>query len=102
MMERLGIQNMDVQRDPTIAAMVNERHYWSLVNIGSEDAPQWYHFDSCRINDLSRPWGFLMTDSQLIQYSEKREKNGISGYFYVYDKAGYPSTSTQIITPFIP
>ena len=102
MMERLGVQNMDVQRDPTVAALVNERHYWSLVNIGSEDAPQWYHFDSCRINDLSRPWGFLMTDSQLIQYSEKREKDGISGYFYVYDKAGYPSTSTQIITPFIP
>ena len=102
MMERLGIQNMDVQRDSTIAAMVNERHYWSLVNIGSEDAPQWYHFDSCRINDLSRPWGFLMTDNQLIQYSEKREKDGISGYFYAYDKAGYPSTSTQIITPFTP
>ena len=103
MMERVGIQNMDIQRDPAIVAMVNERHYWSLVNIGSQAEPQWYHFDSCHLNDIGRPWGFLMTDDQLLQYSDRRESvNGISGYFYLYDTTSYPRSSTKIITNVYP
>ena len=101
MMERAGIQNMDIQRSPEIAAMVNERHYWSLVNIGTQANPQWYHFDSCRLSGMPKPWGFLMTDDQLLQYSDQRENaDGISGYFYAYDNAAYPPTSTQIFTPY--
>ena len=103
MMERAGIQNMDIQRSPEIAAMVNERHYWSLVNIGTEANPQWYHFDACHMSGTPKPWGFLMTDEQLLQFSDKRENaDGISGYFYVYDSTAYPSTSTQIFTPYHP
>lgn len=103
MMERVGIQNMDIQRDPSIVAMVNERHYWSLVNVGSQAEPQWYHFDSCHLNDIGRPWGFLMTDDQLLQYSDRRESvSGISGYFYLYDTASYPPSSTKIITNVYP
>ena len=99
MMERVGIENMDIQRSPEVVAMVNERHYWSLVNIGSKAEPEWYHFDSCHLNDINRPWGFLMTDDQLLQYSDRRENaDGISGYFYVYDTAAYPATATEIIT----
>ena len=99
MMERVGIQNLDVQRDPAFVAMVNERHYWSLVNIGTWEEPQWYHFDACHLNDIGRPWGFLMTDGQLLQYSDQRESaNGISGYFYAYDSTAYPPTSTEIFT----
>ena len=101
MMERAGIQNMDIQRSPEIAAMVNERHYWSLVNIGTEANPQWYHFDACHMSGTPKPWGFLMTDEQLLQFSDQRENaDGISGYFYVYDNAAYPPTSTQIFTPY--
>ncbi len=100
MMQRIGIQNMDIERLPEIAAMVNERHYWSLVNIGTEANPRWYHFDSCPIKGMPYSWGFLMTDAQLIQYSEMREnQNGISGYFYTYNTATYPNSSTEIITP---
>lgn len=99
MMERLGIENMDVERLPELAIMVNERHYWNLVNIGTKEAPQWYHFDACHLNDIGRPWGFLMTDEQLINYSETREnKNGISGYFYYYDTTKYPPRATEVIT----
>ena len=99
MMERVGIENMDVERLPELAIMVNERHYWSLVNIGTETEPKWYHFDACHLNDIGRPWGFLMTDEQLITYSEAREnKNGISGYFYSYDTSLYPARATEIIT----
>jgi hypothetical protein len=103
MMERVGIENMDVERLPELAIFVNERHYWSLVNIGTETEPEWYHFDACHLNDIGRPWGFLMTDDQLLQYSDRRESvNGISGYFYLYDTASYPPSSTKIITNVYP
>lgn len=101
MMERLGIENMDIERKPEIVAMVNERHYWSLVNIGSKTDPKWYHFDSCHLIDMPRPWGFLMTDEQLLIYSDSRENTyGIYGYFYAYDTAAYPPSATEIVTPY--
>lgn len=100
MMERIGIQSMDIERLPEVAAMVNERHYWSLVNLGSDVNPKWYHFDSCPIKGAPYMWGFLMTDAQLMQYSDMREnQNGISGYFYAYNSAAYPKTATTVITP---
>ena len=103
MMERVGIENMDIERDPSVVAMVNERHYWSLVNIGTADEPKWYHLDTCHLSDIKRPWGFLMTDDQLLLYSDQRENaDGISGYFYAYNTAAYPPTSTEIITPVYP
>ena len=99
MMERLGIENMDIERSPEVVAVVNERHYWSLVNIGTESEPKWYHFDSCHLNDISRPWGFLMTDAQLMMYSDQRaNKDGITGYFYSYNTALYPASATETIT----
>ena len=103
MMERIGVENMDIERASEVVAMVNERHYWSLVNIGTEEEPKWYHFDACHLNDIERPWGFLMTDSQLLQYSDKREnKDGISGYFYSYSTALYPASATEVITAVYP
>lgn len=100
MMERVGIQNLDVERSADVVALVGERHYWSMVNVGQENAPVWYHFDSCHLHDIPRPWGFLMTDDQLAYYSETREsENGIAGYFYAYDAAAYPRSATEIITP---
>ena len=103
MMERVGIENLDVERDPSVVAVVNERHYWSLVNIGTESDPKWYHFDSCHLNDISRPWGFLMTDEQLALYSNQREnKDGITGYFYSYNTALYPASATEVITAVYP
>ncbi len=103
MMERIGIENMDVERLPEVAAMVNERHYWSLVNIGTESDPQWYHFDACHIKNAPYLWGFLMTDLQLMQFSEQRvSEGGISNYFYAYDTTLYPPRATEIITPVYP
>ncbi len=100
MMERLGIQNLDVERSAAVVAMVGERHYWSMVNIGDESNPVWYHFDSCHLHDMPRPWGYLMTDEQLIYYSETRESDkDVAGYFYAYDSASYPKSATEIITP---
>jgi len=100
MMERLGIENLDVERAPSVVALVQERHYWSMVNIGSDADPVWYHFDACHLQDMPKPWGYLMTDEQLAYYSEMREsENGIAGYFYAFDAASYPKSATTIVTP---
>lgn len=94
--ERLEIENLDVQRDASVVALVDERHFWNLVNIGTDAAPRWYHFDACHIKDLPKPWGFLMTDEQLAAYTAKKvNANGIGNYFYAFDSAGYPATPTQ-------
>ncbi len=95
--ERMGIPNMDIQRTEGI---VTERHYWNLVNIGSEGAPSWYHFDACRIRGELPSLGCLMTDAQLDAYSAwKTDANGVSNYFYAYNRAAYPATDVTVITP---
>ncbi len=96
--ERLGIENMDIERDPALSALADERHFWNLVNIGTKSEPRWYHFDACHIKDLPRPWGFLMTDEQLAEYTRaKVSVNGVTNYFYAFDSSLYPKTPTQKI-----
>lgn len=93
---RLGIQSMDIQRTEGI---VEERHYWNFVNIGSEAEPEWYHFDACQIKDITN-WGCLVTDAQLAIFNRyKTDANGVSEYFYTYDATAYPKSSTTVISP---
>ncbi len=96
--ERLGIENMDLQRDATVVVLVNERHFWNLVNIGTAENPRWYHFDACHLKDLPKSWGLLMTDAQLAWYTEEKvSANGVGNYFYAFDSTRYPATPTQKI-----
>ncbi len=95
--ERLGIQNMDIERTP---GLVDERHYWNYVNLGSADAPAWYHFDACPVSDKRRASGCLLTDAQVGAYTRIRDfGNGVTGYFYAYSAAAYPASATAVITP---
>ena len=89
--ERLGIENMDIQRLPGYTA---NTHFWSLVNIGTTDAPVWYHYDSTRLTADYNVSGCLLTDAQVIAYDEWRAGE----YFRIYDTTKYPATSTQILT----
>ncbi len=82
--ERLGIPNLDVQRLPGFTA---DTHYWSMINIGTADAPQWYHYDATRLRNVYYP-GYLLTDRQVQAFSKFRQ------YFYLYDTTLYPPTST--------
>ncbi len=97
--ERLGIENIDLKRTQKMSALMDERHFWNLVNIGTEDSPMWYHFDACHIKEQPRPWGCLVTDAQLQEVNAEMEKNGISNYFYAYDTEGIPKTELTVITP---
>lgn len=93
--ERLGVQNTDVKRTEGI---VTERHYWNLVNIGTETAPRWYHFDACRLGGITFR-GCLLTDAQLAEYTQNRtNEEGIGNYFYVFDATGFPARATDEIT----
>ncbi|MBQ9784692.1 MAG: transglutaminase domain-containing protein [Clostridia bacterium] len=96
--ERLGIENLDVCREATAVTQANERHFWNMVNIGTAEHPRWYHFDACRMKDLAKPWGFLMTDAQLAWYTEEKvNESGVGNYFYAFDTDLYPATPTQKI-----
>ena len=94
--ERLGIENMDVQRTQ---GLVDERHYWNFVNIGTTENPAWYHFDACRLLGAQHS-GCLLTDVQVNAYTKFRVGgNGETNYFYAYDHSQYPASATKILTP---
>jgi hypothetical protein len=97
---RLGIENMDIQRTEGI---VDERHYWNLVNIGETgDSARWYHFDATPLQGGTHS-GCLLTDRQVAYYNATREnEDGVSGYFYAYDPSGYPSSDKTVINHSLP
>ncbi len=94
--ERLGIENMDIERTK---GLTDERHYWNYVNIGTKEAPQWYHFDATLLRGVQHS-GCLLTDAQVDAYTRIRvDENGVTNYFYAYDKRAYPASASVIITP---
>ena len=83
---RLGIENLDIFKAPT-AGKTNS-HYWSMVNIGTSDAPVWYHYDATRVE--GQTWdAYLMTDSQIAYLRAERPD------LYNTDLSGYPRTATK-------
>ena len=88
--ERLGIENLDVQRLP---GFTDDTHYWSMINIAeANERPVWYHYDATRLRDVSYS-GALLTDAQIDAFCEQR------AYFYYYDRSKYPATATDVLTP---
>lgn len=89
-LEHLGIENISIAREK---GYTSDTHYWSLVNIGTDDEPAWYHFDCTELRDDGyNHSGCLLTDKQIDAYCKVRP------YFYIYDKSGYPETCSEIIT----
>ncbi len=91
--ERLGIENVDMKRAEGGAA---GEHYWNLVNIGTKDAPKWYHYDANPISGQYSVSGCLLTDAQVAAYDAWRGEG-----YRKYDKTGIPASATETIT-FIP
>lgn len=86
--ERLGIVNLDIHKYPRPEHNDKNAHYWSMVNIGTADAPVWYHFDATRISGQS--WeAYLMTDAQIAYLREKRPD------LYDTDLSSCPKTPTR-------
>ncbi len=75
-------------------------HFWVLVNIGTEAAPQWYHFDA---TPMRYPYNssatYLMTNSQINAYTKWRNDTaGKIENYYAYDVEKYPAVSTWNMT----
>lgn len=91
--ERLGIENMDIQRTK---GLTSDRHYWNYVNIGTKEEPRWYYFDATHLNSADTGVSFdgsLLTEKQISAY------NKVRAHFYTFDHTGYPTAATEIITP---
>ena len=88
--ERLGIENIDMKR--TEGAAVGD-HFWNLVNIGTKNAPKWYHYDANPISGQYSVSGCLLTDAQVEAYDAWRGEA-----YRKYDKSGIPASSAEIIT----
>lgn len=84
--ERLGIPYLTVQRTPGARETT---HYWTMVNVGTESAPRWYHFDVCPHPAEHSLSIVLMTDADLAAYNQRLEN------YYAYDKSAYPSTPAE-------
>ena len=89
-LDYLEIENLDVQRS---AGYTVDTHYWSLVNIGDENEPKWYHFDCTKLRLAYNHSGCLLTDKQTEAY------NAVRPDFYRYDKSAYPQVASEMITP---
>ncbi len=88
--ERLGIENIDMKRAEGGAA---GEHYWNLVNIGTKDAPKWYHYDANPISGQYSVSGCLLTDAQVAAYDIWRGEG-----YRKYDATGIPASAAEIIT----
>ena len=93
--EYLGIENKGIRRDDARSEM-SGTHFWSMVNIGSTEAPKWYFYDGTRLAgkfpDGSKD-GCLRTYDELMAYVPNNGQDG----FYVFDTSKFPETqSTKI------
>ncbi len=90
--EYFEIENIDIERAKGVTTQ-SGTHFWSMVNIGTEKAPQWYYYDATR---LAKPHktgsGCLFTEAQLDDYN-----NNVSVGFLTFDHTDYPKASTNTI-----
>lgn len=95
--DRLGIENMEIQRTSAASNAMGETHYWNYVNIGDSANPQWYHFDSTHLRDATYNGKLTLVTEEQLQYYNKQIRED-HGNFYAYDQTGYPASATKKIT----
>lgn len=76
MLTRAGIYNIEIKRND-----INRPHYWNLVKLDGK----WYHFDTCPQPSPHKLEVFLLTDSQLAEFT--------LDYYYKYNKSAYPQVA---------
>ena len=95
--EYFGIENQDIQRGVAADLDVDGTHFWSMVNVGTKENPQWYYYDATRVagkfNDGTRN-ACLITLEKLQSYvGSKGERD-----FYYFDPTQYPTAKTTPLT----
>ena len=86
----LDIEHLDIKHS---GKADGSTHFWSMVNIGTSDAPKWYYYDATRLlHSFESGSGCLFTESQLYDYN-----TAVNPGFYDFDHAGYPNTAAVVI-----
>ncbi len=102
----IGLENKCVRRSDEYTALAGSTHLWNLVNVGTSDAPAWYHFDATPKAGVFDIPSHCLTDEQVLAYSAWRNAeqtdgagNAVKLYFYCFDRDEYPPSSTVEIVP---
>ena len=66
-----------------------------MVNIGSADAPEWYHFDATPQRSPYNLATYLMTNAQLEAYTKWRNDGDKIENYYTYDVEKFPEVAKQ-------
>lgn len=85
-LERLGYECITVERS---ANVLPTTHFWLLINLGSTDAPAWYHWDCCPHYKITPLNSCLLTDDELLAYNQKVPN------YYTFDMERYPRTPSR-------
>lgn len=82
-----GFDEMMVEREKG-----SSRHYWNLVKYEKE----WYHFDSCPLAGAETFYPFMVSDEDLLDFSNRYGVNypSKSGYYH-FDKERYPKRAER-------
>ena len=95
--EYYGIENVGIRRNDS-ASNMGGTHFWSMVNIGTKQAPKWYFYDSTRLGGTfanGKRQCCLLTEAELNGYSPSDPDD----YgFYAYDKTGLPTPATESLS----
>ena len=84
--EYFGIQNVGIQR--AVGSSLKGTHYWQIVNIGTDEAPKWYYYDSTRFAGTFTDGSAnacLVTEDTLEKYVASENSNYATDY-YALDK----------------
>lgn len=92
--EYFGIENTDIQRGVATELDVDGTHFWSMVNVGTKDAPQWYYYDATRV---AGKFADGTSNACLITLEKLQSYVGSHGErnFYYFDPAKYPTAQTE-------
>jgi len=89
----LGFDVHIVERSESAKIEGTGTHFWVLINIGTAEAPQWYHFDATPQRAPFNLATYLMTDAQLSAYTKWRNEVYKLENYYTYDVEKYPEVS---------
>ena len=95
--EYFGIENVGIQRGTKANIDEAGTHFWSIVNVGTAQKPQWYYYDSTRLGNTF-PDG--TRNACLITLEKLQSYVTTTGHFdfYYFDPAQYPTAETTPLT----
>lgn len=97
--EYFDIENVGIMRAENDGGLPGT-HFWNVVNVGTEQKPAWYYYDSTYLNSTGKfsdgtRDASLMTLDKLWSYHSSQIKEGkASTTFYAFDPSKFPTAET--------